>query len=155
MRLGYFLLAAVVGFLACGDATASVSESTSSELATHDKHPVHGRIGGFTAGHDNKRALRIQGATEEEDSDDDTESTKDSDDEERDLIISTIHRPKYWRWFRAGMTPYDVQQVLGLTGVRRLWKPIKRREYKGYAVFYTEKCHKPKYRDFCKKHADS
>ncbi|KAG1686035.1 hypothetical protein DVH05_027840 [Phytophthora capsici] len=145
MRLGYFLLATIVGFLACDNATASVSESTSSKLTAREEHPIHGRIGDFTAGHDNKRALR----SEDEDGDAD-----DSDDEERDLILSTIHRPKYWRWFKAGMTPYAVQQVLGLTGVRRLWKPFKRREYKGYVVFYTEQCHKPEYHDFCKKHAD-
>ncbi|KAG3115710.1 hypothetical protein PI125_g5310 [Phytophthora idaei] len=158
MRLGYLLVVAIAGLLACGDAAVAVSESKSLKLTAHSNLAAREHVGDLTVNRNNKRALRIQSGLEAEDSGDDPASTKslaDSDDEEeRDLIISTLDRPKYWRWFRAGMTPYDVQQVLGLTGVRRLWKPIKRRVYKGYVVFYTEKCHEEKYRDFCKKHAD-
>ncbi|EGZ12150.1 avirulence protein 1b [Phytophthora sojae] len=144
MRLGCLLLIAATGLLAIGD-TAAISEST---LA----YPGHELI------ENRKRALRsTQYEKGGEDGSDDLESSKDAadsdDEEERDLIISTINRPKYWRWFHAGMTPYTVKEVLGLTGVRRLWKPIKRREYEGYVVFYDEHCRMPKYKSFCRAHA--
>ncbi|KAE8892353.1 hypothetical protein PF005_g29274 [Phytophthora fragariae] len=150
MRLGYLLLVAITGLLACGDA-ASTSDSRISQLTSPD-----GKIPGE---YDNgKRSLRsAEYANGEDDSSDDLKSNKDTtdsdDDEDRDLIISTIDRPKYWRWFHAGMTPYAVKEVLGLTGIRRLWKPIKRRQYEGYAVFYDEHCRMPKYKSFCRAHA--
>ncbi|ETI35198.1 hypothetical protein F442_18235 [Phytophthora nicotianae P10297] len=158
MRLGYLLLVTTIGLLACGDTLAALSKSQSSKLTAFSNLAAHEQVGDLNGNRDNKRALRVASKTEEADSSDDPASAKDltdsDDEEERDLIISTWDRPKYRRWFHDGMTPYDVQHVLGLTGVRRLWKPIKRRVYKGYVVYYTEKCNKAKYHDFCKQHAD-
>lgn len=94
----------------------------------------------------NKRFLR----SHSEEKDDDAPDAED-DEEERDLIIPTVNRPKYHRWFHAHMTPYDVKEVLGLTGLRPLVKPIKRRIYKGYVVYFEEHCREPEYQHmaFC------
>nr|QMU24866.1 PaRXLR42 [Phytophthora agathidicida] len=148
MRLGYLLLMTIGGLVACSDSVIAVSDSKMSKIISPDQTIEDELSGGFHVNRDDKRALRAR-------DDDDAASGKGVDDEEeRDMIISTVERPKYRRWFHAGMTPYDVKTVLGLTGVRRLWKPIKRREYDGYVVYYEEHCRKPKYKAFCRAHAD-
>ncbi|KAG6595982.1 putative secreted RxLR effector protein [Phytophthora cinnamomi] len=149
MRLGYLVLVAITGILACDAAVASNSKT--SKLVSPDQAVGRELTGAFDVNDIGKRSLR---SAEEKDSRDDLKTNAGTaDEEERDLIVSTFNRPKYWRWFHAGMTPYAVKEVLGLTGVRRLWKPIKRREYEGYVVFYDEHCRKPKYRSFCRAHA--
>lgn len=155
MRLGYLLLVAIGGLLACGDAVVVVSNSDMSKLTTRGEVVDREHIGNINVIRDDKRTLRTRNKAEEDESSDDPASAEADDEEERNLIISTLNRPKYGRWFHAGMTPYDVKEVLGLTGIRRLWKPIKRREYDGYVVFYSEHCRKPKYRPFCQTHTDA
>ncbi|KAI9988727.1 hypothetical protein PInf_022189 [Phytophthora infestans] len=138
MRLGY-LLVAIAGLLACSDAAVAVSELKSSKLTAQGNVVVRDQAGDLTADHNTKRTLRVQSDKETEESENvaSGKGLADSDDEDE-----------------RGITPYEVKVVLDLTGARRLWKPIDRRVYDGYTVFYSEKCHKSQYGDFCKKHAD-
>ncbi|EGZ12148.1 avirulence protein 1b [Phytophthora sojae] len=141
MRVSFCLLIVLATLLACSETVAAAKKHPKSR----DEHEE-------TVRDKNKRFLRL---TSEEDTDNVTPGAED-DEEERDLIIPTIDRPKYHRWFHAHMTPYDVKQVLGLTGLRPLVKPIKRRVYKGYVVYFEEHCRKPEYRRmaFCQPGAE-
>ncbi|KAG6596014.1 putative secreted RxLR effector protein [Phytophthora cinnamomi] len=130
MRVSYYVFFALTTLLACSETVA----------ATSNKHPNHDE----TVHDKNKRLLRSNPENY-------NTAAAEDDEEDRDLLIPTVDRPKYHRWFHAHMTPYDVKEVLGLTGVRRFVKPIKRRVYKGYVVYYEEHCREPEYRHlaFC------
>ncbi|GMF41620.1 unnamed protein product [Phytophthora lilii] len=144
MRVSCFLALAITAVLACVDATTNPETSTISKVASPGLDTEVNAIDST------QRFLRTYEL--DEDNSDDLKTTNDSDDEEeRDLIIPALDRHKYKRWFKAHMRPEAVKQVLGLTGLRPLVKPIKRRVYKGYVVYYEEHCQRPQYRKlkFC------
>ncbi|KAE8892352.1 hypothetical protein PF005_g24638 [Phytophthora fragariae] len=147
MRVSYCLVATLATLLAFSETVSATSKkgpsvSSNDEVALEQEETFRDM---------NKRILRSHS---EEKGDDEPDA--DDDEEERDLIIPTVNRPKYHHWFHAHMTPYDVKEVLGLTGLRPLVKPIKRRVYIGYVVYYEEHCREPEYRrmTFCQPGSD-
>ncbi|KAL4101733.1 hypothetical protein PRIC1_005481 [Phytophthora ramorum] len=155
MRVSEFLVLAIAGFLACSDAFAVTSNDKHQQvLLTSQALRNRDLADDNTVYANEKRVLRTRQTSDDEDEDEKlkTEDSDSDDEEEERGLISTLDYPKYWRWFRAHMTPYDVKEVLGLTGLRPLVKPIKRRVYKGYVRFYEKHCRLPKYRRmaFCR-----
>ncbi|GMF25817.1 unnamed protein product [Phytophthora fragariaefolia] len=145
-------LIALAVLLACSEPLAAGQNKrphpSSADLKVSDREH-------FTRGH-NKRSLRLCSDLDEKDDNSKTGKVTGDDEEERDFIISTVNHPKYHRWFHDHMTPYDVKEELGLTGLRPIVKPIKRRVYKGYVVYYEEHCHEPEYMhmEFCQADSD-